>query len=52
MADELSQAFGELLDELRAIEHKFLTADPPLDEPDILDGYRLTFSMLRVAVDT
>lgn len=51
MADELSQAFGDLLDELRAIEHKFLTADPPLDEPDVLDGYRLAFSLLRVAVD-
>lgn len=51
MADELSQAFGGLLDELRAIEHKFLTAEPPLDEPDVLDGYRLAFSLLRVAVD-
>lgn len=52
VADDLSQAFHELLDELRAIEQKFLSTDPPLDEPDILDGYRLTFSMLRVAVDT
>lgn len=51
MADDLSRAFGELLDEMRAVEHKFLTADPPLDEPDVLDGYRLTFSLLRVAVD-
>ena len=51
MADDLSRAFGELLDELRAVENKFLTADPPLDEADVLDGYRLTFSLLRVAVD-
>lgn len=51
MADDLSQAFGELLDELRTVEQKFLTADPPLDEADLLDGYRLTFSLLRVAVD-
>ncbi len=51
MTDDLSQAFHELLDELTALERKFLTADPPLDEPDILDGYRLAFSLLRVAVD-
>ena len=50
-ADELSQAFHELLDEMGAVEAKFLTADPALDEPDILDGYRLVFSLLRVAVD-
>ena len=51
VADDLSRAFSELLDELRAVEQKFLTADPPLDEADVLDGYRLTFSLLRVAVD-
>ena len=51
MSDDLSLAFGELLDELRVVEHKFRTADPPLDEPDVLDGYRLAFSLLRVAVD-
>ena len=51
MSDDLSQAFGELLDELRAVERKFRTTDPPLDEPDVLDGYRLAFSLLRVAVD-
>ncbi|BCI53284.1 hypothetical protein NIIDNTM18_25620 [Mycolicibacterium litorale] len=48
---ELSTAFGELLDELRHIEDTLLRADPPLAEPDLLDGYRLTFSLLRVAVD-
>lgn len=52
MSTEVSQAFRELLDELRAVEDKFLTADPPLPEADLLDGYRLTFSLLRVAVDT
>jgi hypothetical protein len=48
---ELSQEYNALLDEVRAIEHKLLTSDPPLGEPDLLDGYRLAFSLLRVAVD-
>lgn len=48
---ELSAAYGELLDELRAVERKLLDADPPLSEPDLLDGYRLTFSLLRITVD-
>jgi hypothetical protein len=48
---ELSEAFGELLDEVRAVEAKMLAADPPLAEADLLDGYRLAFSLLRVAVD-
>ncbi|MFC7676430.1 DUF1214 domain-containing protein [Mycolicibacterium sp. GCM10028919] len=48
---ELSQAFSGLLDEVRAVERKMLEAEPPLDEPDLLDGYRLAFSLLRVAVD-
>lgn len=48
---ELSAAFGELLDEVRAVEQRLLTADPPLDEADIRDGYRLAFSLLRVALD-
>lgn len=47
----LSAAFGELLEEVRAVETKMLAADPPLPEPDLLDGYRLAFSLLRVAVD-
>lgn len=51
VADDLSNAFGDLLDELRAVEQRFLTAEPPLDEADVLDGYRLMFSLLRVAVD-
>ena len=48
---ELSQAFGDLLDELRQVEKKILGADPPLQEADILDGYRLTLSLLHVAVN-
>lgn len=48
---ELSGAFGDLLDEVRAVERKMLDADPPLAEADLLDGYRLAFSLLRVAVD-
>lgn len=49
--EDLSKAFHELLDEVASIEQKVLTADPPLEEHDVLDGYRLTFSLLRVAVD-
>lgn len=49
--DDVSEAFGDLLDEVRAVEQRLLTADPPLDEADILDGYRYAFSLLRVAVD-
>ena len=48
--DDLSVAFHDLLGEIAAIEQKVLTADPPLEEADVLDGYRLTFSLLRVAV--
>ena len=49
--DDLSVAFHDLLGEVAAIEQKVLSADPPLQEADVLDGYRLTFSLLRVAVD-
>ncbi|WP_067974741.1 DUF1214 domain-containing protein [Mycolicibacter icosiumassiliensis] len=49
MSDELSVAFGELLDEVRAVEQRLLTADPPLEEADVLDGYRWALSLLRVA---
>lgn len=48
---ELSEAFNALLDAVRAIEQKLLTAEPTLSEPDLLDGYRLAFSVLRVSVD-
>ncbi|HEU4360124.1 MAG TPA: DUF1214 domain-containing protein [Mycobacterium sp.] len=51
MTTDLSDAFAALLDEVRAVEQKLLGADPPLDEADLLDGYRLAFSLLRVAVD-
>lgn len=49
MSDELSVAFGELLDEVRAVEQRLLNADPPLEEADVLDGYRWALSLLRVA---
>jgi hypothetical protein len=52
LAPTLSDVYNGLLDEVRAIEQKMLAADPPLDEADLLDGYRLGFSLLRVAVDT
>ncbi len=48
---DLSRTYSELLDELRDFEQKLRTADPPLPEADLLDGYRLGFSLLRVAVD-
>lgn len=48
---ELSAAFNELLDEVRAIEKKLLSTQPALPEADLLDGYRLMFSLLRVTVD-
>lgn len=47
----LSEAFNSLLDEVRAVERKILAADPPLPEADLLDGYRLAFSLLRIAVE-
>ncbi len=52
MSDELSdlsEAFGSLLDEVRAVEQRLLNADPPLEEADVLDGYRWALSLLRVA---
>nr|MDT0524830.1 hypothetical protein [Streptomyces sp. DSM 41633] len=48
---ELSEAFNALLDEVRGIEQKLLNAEPALSEPDLLDGYRLAFSVLQVSVD-
>ncbi|BBY34945.1 hypothetical protein BST33_00225 [Mycolicibacter minnesotensis] len=48
---ELSEAFGSLLDEVRAVERRLLEADPPLGEADVLDGYRWALSLLRVAAE-
>lgn len=48
---ELSEAFGSLLDEVRAVERRLLEADPPLEEADVLDGYRWALSLLRVAAE-
>lgn len=51
MSDDLSGAFAGLLDEVRAVEQRLLGADPPLDEADLLDGYRWALSLLRVAAE-
>jgi len=48
---DLTQAYNGLLDELRVFEQKLRDTDPPLPEPDLLDGYRLGLSLLRVATD-
>jgi len=48
---ELATAFTDLLDEVGSIEQKLRDAEPPLPEADLLDGYRLAFSLLRVATD-
>ena len=48
---ELTTAYRELLEEVRGFEEKLRAADPPLPEQDLLDGYRLSFSLLRVALD-
>jgi hypothetical protein len=50
-ADGLHQAFEALVDELRAAEQRLRTADPPLAELDLLDGYRWVFSLLAVGLD-
>ncbi|WP_245905962.1 DUF1214 domain-containing protein [Mycolicibacterium palauense] len=47
----LSAAYGALLDEVRGFEQTLREADPPLPEADLLDGYRLAFTLLRVALD-
>lgn len=49
--EALSEAFGGLLDEVRAVERKLLDADPPLAEADLMDGYRLALTLLRIATD-
>jgi hypothetical protein len=48
---DLSNALNDLLDEVRDFEQKLRSADPPLPEPDLLDGHRVALSLLRVATD-
>ena len=49
--DGLHEAFVQLIDGMRAAEERLRTADPPLAEPDRLDGYRWIFSLLAVGLD-
>lgn len=49
--EDLSTTFNELVDAVRDAEQRLLTADPPLDEIDQVEGYRWIFSVLRVALD-
>lgn len=51
MSGELQRAYSDLLGELKAIEERLRTITPPLDEPDIVEGYRWIFSLLSAAVD-
>jgi hypothetical protein len=48
----LTQAvFHELVDELRALEHRLALEDVPLDEPSVLEGYKWIFSILAVGLE-
>jgi len=49
--DELSAAFNGLLDAVREAEQRLLTAEPPLDDVERVEGYKWLFSVLRVALD-
>ncbi|MDP3856740.1 MAG: sulfotransferase [Stagnimonas sp.] len=51
MSNELQRAYSDLLAELKAIEERLRTLDPPLDEPDLLESYRWIFSLLGAAID-
>jgi hypothetical protein len=49
--EDLPGAFGALVDALKEAEQRLLTAEPPLDEVERVEGYRWLFSVLRVALD-
>jgi len=51
MSDELQRAYAGLLDELKEVEERLRSADPPLDESERVEGYRWIFSLLSVAMD-
>src|SRR3569623_1375963 len=51
MLSELQRAYSDLLGELKAIEERLRTITPPLDEVDLVEGYRWIFSLLGAAVD-
>src|SRR5579864_1321970 len=43
--------FGELVDELRALEGRLSLPDIPLDQASVLEGYKWIFSILAVGLD-
>jgi hypothetical protein len=49
---ETGGVFGELVDELRALENRILEGpNTPLDEQGLLEGYKWIFSILAVGLD-
>ena len=49
---ETGKVFGELVDELRALEQRILSGpNTPLDDQTLLEGYRWIFSILAVGLD-
>ena len=52
MSTETGKVFGELVDELKALEQR-ITEGPntPLDEQSLLEGYKWIFSILAVGLD-
>jgi hypothetical protein len=51
MNPELDQAYAGLLAELAAAQERLKTAQPPLDESEMVEGHRWIFSLLAVALD-
>jgi hypothetical protein len=50
-APATSSVFGELIDELRALEARLHLPEQPLDEQTLLEGYKWIFSILAVGLD-
>jgi hypothetical protein len=49
---ETGKVFGELLDELRALEERIVHGpNTPLDDQSLLEGYKWIFSILAVGLD-
>jgi hypothetical protein len=51
MSAELDKAYADLLAELAAAQERLRNAAPPLDESELVEGYRWVFSLLAVALD-
>ncbi len=49
---ELHRSFASLVETLTAAEERLRSADPPLTDADLTDGYRWLFSVLQVGLDT